>query len=191
MNKNQVIELCYEHHNEWVDTVKSLYGNNIQVVNYAEDFVQEMYAKLLRYDDLANKIIKKDGTISKGYVFFTLRSIIINSMVKKQIKYNFENFDYDMEEKYNMVFDDIDEEMIGEDKLIKEMWKSLKENLHWFDVRMLSMYLLSKMTYKQIASETGLAYQTIFLAIKRCKQHLMEEFSETYEDYLNGDYSKI
>lgn len=99
--KEKAIELMSRHHSEFIDMAKSIAGNNRDVINYAEDFVQDAYIRLLRYDDLYDKVITKKGTVSKGYMFFTLRSIIINAIKKKSDpKYQLEGDQFDFEEKY-------------------------------------------------------------------------------------------
>ena len=81
MNTNKAIELLAVHHSEFINTAKAIAGNNFDVANYAEDYVQDSYLKLLGYDDLYDKIIDGEKA-SKGYMFFALRSTIINDLKK-------------------------------------------------------------------------------------------------------------
>ena len=117
-NTSRALEMLARHHKEYVNTVKSLYGNNHKAINYAEDYVQQAYLKLSRYDNLYDKVVRPDGSVSKGYMFFCLRSIVINDLKKKRVtKYNYLGDQYDMEEKYMLIDEDRDEVDIALDKL--------------------------------------------------------------------------
>lgn len=205
-SKERAIELAYQHHKEFVNTCISLYGNgsNTEVRNYAEDFVQETYSRLLRYDDLYDKIIKKDGTVSKGYIFFCLRSIVINALKKKSNpKYAYVGDQYDFEEKYltddkleanGMSFktsDYEDTELSVMGKLEEKMLEVLREHASWFDYELFKLYANSGKSYKIISEETGIASKTIYLSIKKSKLIIAEHLYEDYQDYVNGDWDII
>lgn len=216
-SKERAIELAYKHHNEFVQACLYLYGNsyNTEVRNYAEDFVQEAYARLLRYDDLYEKIIKKDGTVSKGYIFFCLRSIVINALKKKtNPKYDYEGDQYDFEEKYFNpeeraansskwstkkadiqswygldAYEQTNQGVL--DKLENKMLDVLKENADWFDYELFKLYAHSGKSYKIISEETGIASKTIYLSIKKSKLIIAEHLYEDYQDYVNGNWDLI
>ena len=57
-----------ERHNEWISIV-----NSFGEYDFAEDITQEMYLTLYKYAD-EEKIIK-NGVVSRGYVYFTIRSL--------------------------------------------------------------------------------------------------------------------
>ena len=101
-SKNQIaLQKIYKHHKEFVRTAKKLYGNNDSIKNYAEDYIQEVYLKLSKYEDLHDKVIKPDGTVSKGYIFFCLRSVIVNDLKKKWvIKYSHVGDLFDIEDQF-------------------------------------------------------------------------------------------
>ena len=89
-NKNQALEMLAVHHAEYIKMAKAIAGNNNEVFNYAEDFVQEAYLRLARYDDLFDKVVNTKGKVSKGYMFFCLRSKIVKAIKKKSnLKYNY------------------------------------------------------------------------------------------------------
>ena len=66
-----LINKIYQYHKEWIAMVEALGGGL-----YSEDIVQEAYIKIDKYN-YQNRMFKK-GKISKGYMFFILRSIFIN-----------------------------------------------------------------------------------------------------------------
>lgn len=194
INKNTVkaLQLLAVHHKEFISVAKSLYGNDSRVKNYAEDYVQEAYLKLSRYDDLYEKIITKKGVASKGYMFFALRSIILNDFKKvKSIKYNFLGDQYDIEEKYMLVETPVDPYVEAVQKMEDKVYSVLKNRIDWFDYELFKTYIKSGKSFRTIAKETGLGIQTIYLSVKKSKAIISEELDEDYQDLLNGDYSKI
>ena len=66
--KSKWLSKVAEQHNEWIKIVKS-FGEK----HYYEDIVQEMYLVIYKYSS-EDKIIK-NGVVSRGYIFFTLRSV--------------------------------------------------------------------------------------------------------------------
>jgi hypothetical protein len=188
----EALTLLAKHHKEYVNTVKSLYGNNFSVMNYAEDFVQNAYLKLSRYDNLFDKVVKPDGTVSKGYMFFCLRSIVINQLKKKRVtKYNYVGDEYDMEEKYMLVDegrDPVDEAM---DTLEEKMYSIAKAGNKWFDYKLFKTYMQTGKSFRTLAKETGLGIQTIYLSIKQTKILIAESLFEDYQDLTNGDLELI
>lgn len=192
MSTKDALRIIAKYHTEWIQKVKALFGNNYVGRNFAEDMVQNMYVKLSKYDNLAEKVIKEDGTLSDGYIYFVLKNMTLNYLVKKtNLKFDFLGNDYDFAEVYDYVDEDQSVEVYGENKLSQSMWDSLNENLHWFDVKILKMYLFSGLTYNKISEQTNISYQTIFLSIKKCKEHLRDNFKESWEDYLNNDFDKL
>lgn len=188
----EALTLLAKHHKEYVNTVKSLYGNNFSVMNYAEDFVQNAYLKLSRYNNLFDKVVKPDGTVSKGYMFFCLRSIVINQLKKKRVtKYNYVGDEYDIEEKYMLVDegrDPIDEAI---DTLEEKMYSIAKAGNKWFDYKLFETYMQTGKSFRTLAKETGLGIQTIYLSIKQTKILIAEALFEDYQDLINGDLNLI
>ena len=180
------------HHKEFINTARALYGNNYEVANYAEDFVQECYLKLSRYDNLWDKVIKPDGSVSKGYVFFCLRSVILNKLTLKRVtKYNYIGDEYDMEEKYEVIDQGIDPAIQSVDCIESKMYSIVEDNSDWFDYKLFKTYLQTGKSFRTLASETGLGIQTIYLSIKRSKLLIADKLMEDYQDFLNGDFDRI
>lgn len=191
-SKNTAIEIAYKHHNEYIKMALAIAGNNQDVRNYAEDYVQEAYMRLMRYDDLHEKIITKKGTVSKGYVFFVLRSLIINAIKKKSSpQYNHLGDQYDFEEKFNHVDTGRDSETEAMELLETKMLDKLKEKGHWFDYELFTKYLRTGKSFKTIAEESGLGVRTIYLSIKKSKLIIAEALQEDYQDFCNGQYNLI
>lgn len=188
MNKtNEAIEVLAKHHDEFIVMAKAIAGNNFEVRNYAEDFIQDAYIRLMRYDDLYDKIIT-NGKAAKGYMFFTVRSIIINEMKRvKKCRYNFLGDQYDMEEKYMIEDKGVDKDKYAEEFLEDKMYEVLKERVNWFDYELFKTYLKTGKSFRSLAEESKLGIQTIYLSIKQSKLIIAEELYEDYIDFKNGE----
>ena len=185
MNKFKAIELLAEHHEEFISAAKSIYGSTSKVRNYAEDYVQEMYIKLLRYDDLYEKIVGKNGKVSKGYGFFALRSIILNDLKKKRnLSFNFMGDGYDMDKSMRIIDKGISAKKVKEDDFYKELLAKVEDSLGWFDALILKTYVNVSKSYNVLAEESGLGYNTVYKSIGRCKRFIKEELGPDYANFL-------
>lgn len=188
----EALTLLARHHKEYINTVKSLYGNNFSIINYAEDYVQEAYLKLSRYDNLYDKVVKPDGSVSKGYMFFCLRSIVINNLKKKRVtKYNYIGDEYDMEEKFMLLDNPRDPVERAVEILEDKMYKIAEDGNDWFDFKLFQTYMQTGKSFRTLAKETGLGIQTIYLSIKKTKILIAEKLYEDYQDLVNGDLELI
>ena len=44
---------------------------------------------------------------------------------------------------------------------------------------------------RELSNETKISLSSIFHTIKTCKERIVSEVGEDYEDYINEDYEKI
>ena len=190
-SKNQALAMLAEHHAEYIKMARAIANNNHEVRNYAEDFVQEAYLRLARYEDLFDKVVNK-GKVSKGYMFFTLRSIILNSIKKKSnLKYDYLGTHYDFEETYGLYEKPRDARRVGIEALETKMYEILKAEGSWFDYELFKTYLSSGKSFRTIAQESKIGIRTIYLSIKRSKLIIADKLFEDYQDFINEDYSLI
>ena len=190
-NTEEAIRLLSKHHPEFVTMVKALAGNNQNVRNYAEDYVQEGYLRLMRYEDLYDKVIV-DGKATKGYMFFVLRSIMINDLKKKSnLGYNFIGDEYDMEEKYmleevhredhRLAAEEIESKMFA---LIKEAADNPENEISRFDALTFNTYINTRKSYAKMSRESGVGERTIYLSMTRCRAYIAKELQQDYIEYL-------
>lgn len=174
--------------NDWLNIVAKQHKHWIRIVNsfgeydYAEDIVQEMYIALYKYTT-PEKIIK-DGKVSNGYIFFTLRSLYYQfyNAKNKITKVNLDNIQLEH-------FSNMDEQ-----KAYYKFCETLDryiDSWHWYDKRLFRLYRDTDMSIRKLAKETGISWVSIFNTLKKCKIDLRENFSEDYDDYINGDYERI
>jgi len=191
-NKNKALTMLAEHHAEYIKMARAIANNNNEVYNYAEDFVQEAYLRLARYEDLFDKVVNTKGKVSKGYMFFVLRSIIVNTIKKKSnLKYNYLGSQYDFEEKYNFIDEGIDRDKVGLEAIEQKMYSIVKEGSTWFDYELFRTYLETGKSFRTIAEESKIGIRTIYLSIKRSKLLIADKLHEDYQDFLNEEYDLI
>jgi len=191
-DKNKALEMLAEYHSEYIKMARAIAGNNNEVFNYAEDFVQEGYLRLARYEDLFDKVVNTKGKVSKGYMFFVLRSIIVNAIKKKSnLKFNYLGSQYDFEETYNFIDEGVDRDKEGLEAIEQKMYSIVKEGSKWFDYSLFKTYLETGKSFRTIAEESGIGIRTIYLSIKRSKLLIAEKLHEDYQDFLNDEHELI
>jgi len=169
-----------ERHQEWIEII-----NSFGEFDLAEDFVQEMYLTLQKYAS-EEKIIQK-GVVSRGYIFFTLRSLYFQYYnAKKKIKKvriddenNYEQIPYDSE---------MDDE-VGYSEFCSLIDNHI-ENWGWYDKTLFKLYRDTNMSIRKISSETSISWVSIFKTLKKSKDELKDLFKEDYEDFKNKDYER-
>ena len=184
------INKIYKHHKEWVAMVESLGGGL-----YSEDIVQEAYIKLDKYN-CEHKIITK-GKVSKGYMYFVLRSLFINYIKAKnkirtvQIEKFFRDFDYiEIKDIEKFTITDTITEQIAFGKLCNKM-DIVVDEWHWYDKKIFEIYRDTPLSIRGMAKETNISCVNIFHTLKKGKKIINQKFSEDYEDYKNGDFDLI
>ena len=191
-DKNKALEMLAEYHSEYIKMARAIANNNNEVYNYAEDFVQEAYLRLARYEDLFDKVVNTKGKVSKGYMFFVLRSIIVNAIKKKSnLKFNYLGSQYDFEETYNFIDEGVDRDKLGLEAIEQKMYSIVKEGSKWFDYSLFKTYLETGKSFRTIAEESGIGIRTIYLSIKRSKLLIAEKLHEDYQDFLNDQHELI
>ena len=170
------INKVYKYHKEWISIVQNLGGGM-----YSEDIVSEAYLRLNKYN-CEHKIINK-GKISKGYMFFVLRSIFIDYIKAKnkintiQIDKFYSDSDF-IEIKDLNKFTSVD--TITEQNAFGRLCNKMYE-----------LYRDSNLTIRAMAKETNISTTNIFYTLKKGKKIMHDKFAEDYEDLKNGDYDLI
>lgn len=179
--ETQWLRLVAERHDEWVKMVHS-FGE----YTYAEDIVQEMYIALLKYTN-SDKIIE-NGVVSRGYVFFTIRSLYYQfyNKTKKISKVSLD----DEVLRHQIVYSDNVEENEAFHKICL-MVDDISDSWGWYDRKLWKLYSQTDMSMRKLAKETNISWVSIYNSLKHLKQELKDKLSEDYKDYKNKDYERI
>lgn len=170
-----------ERHSEWIKIVESFGEKNFQ-----EDIVQEAYMVIYKYTS-EEKIIQ-DGVVSRGYMYFTLRSTWLQFIKAKN---KIHKIRLDDEENYTQISDNtnLDEE-VGYDKL-RTLIDDHIDKWRWYDKTLFRLYRDTDMSIRKIAEETKISWVSIYNTLKKCKDELRELFDEDYIDFKLEDYERI
>ena len=182
-NKNGLewLALVAKRHQEWIRII-----NSFGEYDYAEDLVQEFYITLYKYAN-ENKIIR-DGVVSRGYCFFTLRSLYYQYYNNKK-RINKVSLD-DMEFSYQIADDSQMDEQVAFHEICTMIDEKLN-SLHWYDKKLFTVYKNTHLSIRKLAAETRISWVSIFNTLKHIKKEIRHEYLEDWEDYKNKDYELI
>lgn len=175
------LKYAFKEHSKWIKVI-----NSFGEFNYAEDLVQEAYIVLYKYAKPDNVI--KNGKISEGYMFFTLRSVLYQyyNKKKKVVKVYIDDEESTLQLKDDTFLD----EQEAYNKLCLLIDKEI-EDWHWYNRKLFKLYRDTDLSIRGIAAETGISFVSIFNTLKNAKKKLKDKFNEDYLDYLNEDYDRI
>jgi len=175
------LEKVAERHEEWIKIV-----NSFGEFDFAEDLVQECYLTLYKYAD-EEKIIK-NGVVSRGYIYFCIRSLYFQyyNSKKKINKVYLDDEEYTQQVEY---IDTMDEEVAFNNVCM--LIDNHIDNWRWYEKKLFLLYRDTDLSIRGIAAETGISWVSIYNTLKNAKQELKEEFGEDYDDFLNNDYELI
>ena len=170
-----------ERHNEWISIVKS-FGE----YDFCEDIVQEGYLTIYKYAD-ETKVIR-NGVVSRGYMFFTLRSLTFQyyNSKKKIDKVSLDDEEFTIQIPNNSQMD----EQVAFHKICTMIAYHI-DSWRWYEKKLFSLYRDTELSIRGLAKETNISWVSIFNTLKHAKNELNEKFREDYEDYKNKDYDRM
>lgn len=175
------LKIVAKDHDKWIKLV-----NDLGEFNFSEDIVQEAYIVLYKYTD--EESIVKDGKVSQGYMFYTLRSVLFQFYnAKKKLKRQ----DINDSEFFNQIPDvnNLDSEK-GYNDFCYLLDKKV-DTFNWYDKKLWKLYSQTDMSIRKIASETKISWVSIFNSLKNIKNDLREDLKEDYEDWVNKDFEHL
>ena len=170
-----------KQHKEWIKII-----NGFGEFDYAEDLVQEFYITLYKYAN-KEKVIR-NGIVSRGYCFFTLRSLYYQYYNNKK-KINKFSID-DLEFTYQIADNTQMDEQVAFHKICTMIDEKLN-SLHWYDKKLFTIYKDTHLSIRKLAAETKISWVSIFNTLKHIKQEIKKEYLEDWQDYKNKDYELI
>mgnify|MGYP003914547937 FL=1 len=177
---------------DWLNIVASQHEDWIKIVNgfgefnYAEDIVQEAYIRLIKYAKPYNII--KNNKVSRGYMFFTLRSLYFQYYHSKR---KIQKVSIDDEENFLQIADETNLEEHEAFNKVCTLIDEVAEDWTWYDRKLFKLYRDTDLSIRKIAAETNISWVSIFNTLKNCKTDVRSKLGETYEDYKNEDYDRI
>lgn len=202
------LEHVTKYHHEWIAIMKSFGAKD-----HAEDFVQEVYIRLLKGADLNNLFVNGNvvkGKINKAYVYFALRNTWImhirkqrsNRENKNRIEIvNYNHYDNDPSYKIDNLFsnrNELDHQINDQEKIKFNKYELILEKIdkeinswHWYDMMMFRLYIDSGKSIRTLAKETNISRDSIFQTLKNCKTRIKIAIGEDWEDFRNKDYDLI
>ena len=170
-----------ERHKEWIAIVKS-FGE----YDYCEDLVQEMYLTIYKYAN-EDKVIR-NGVVSRGYMYFTLRSLYYQyyNSKRKITKVSIDDDEFTIQIPNDSQMD----EQIAFHKICTMIDDHI-EDWRWYEKKLFSLYRDSDLSIRGIAAETNISWVSIFNSLKHAKEEIKDKFKEDWEDYKNKDYDRI
>lgn len=167
---NWITQIAKEH-KEWVRITK-MFGGNL----FAEDIVQEVYIRLMKYSSENLCII--DGKINKPYIYFVLRNTFL--LMQKGNRPEF----IDLTNLHNIREHEsnLDNYIELENAIEKEV-----SNWHWYDQKLWSIYRDEQMSIRKISEKTKISSKSIFTSLKSCKTRIKKATLNEWNNYKNNE----
>jgi DNA-directed RNA polymerase specialized sigma24 family protein len=163
MTNNQAVEHTYKRHHVWLSQCAFNFANDKLE---AENLVQDLYLKMLELKDI-KKIMYKDD-INLYYLYKMLRSLFLNNQKKSNPTQAINDDMLEIhQEEYSYEIDSEFEEVV---KLTNEAL----DKVHWFDSRLLKVYIEEKHSIQSLHDATGISNSTIWTSMKKTKQYVKE-----------------
>lgn len=163
MNNSQLVEHTYKKHHNWLSQVAYNFTNN---KDNAEELVQELYLKLMELKDVTKIMYNND--VNLFYLYKMVRSTYLNGL-KKQT--NHLPIDDDLlnlqADEYSIDADNEFEEMLA-------LSNEALDSLHWFDAKLLRVYLDDDHSIQSLHDATGISNSTIWTSMKKTKQYVKD-----------------
>jgi RNA polymerase sigma factor (sigma-70 family) len=145
----------------------------------AQDIVQEMYVRLYKYVDDAEKIMYNETEVNTFFVYVTLRNMY-TTLMKAKARIEFVDVSTLEEE---LIFEEANEEAeIHLVNLYDEIWEHAQD-WHWYDRKIFDLYHNTEMSIRTLADETKISARSIFNTLKNARERIQTDCQDTYQAY--------
>jgi len=170
INKNKAISDIALHHKDWVRYVMKNSMSDSQL-KYAEDFVQNLYVKLLESKSFSDvKIYDSKKMINKKYVFKTLKCLMIDDVRKVKIK--------STSILENIIVTEPETITSQQKEAIVTKMKRTIDKMSEPDKNIMNLYMYEIPNIRGLSKQLHKAKDTISLNLNRCKQLIKKEVYE-------------
>ena len=143
----------------------------------AQDIVQEMYVRLYKYVEDAEKIMYNEKEVNTFFVYVTLRNMY-TSLMKAKARFEFVDVSTLEDE---LVFEEANIEAETElQTLYEEIWETA-DDWHWYDKKIFHLYHNTDMSIRTLADETKISARSIFNTLKNARERIQEECNDSYQ----------
>tara|TARA_R110000824_G_scaffold127837_1_gene288463 strand:+ start:725 stop:1204 length:480 start_codon:yes stop_codon:yes gene_type:complete len=156
----QLLKDIHLKHDIWIDIVKSFGCKHY----YAEDIVQEMYIKIIRYHNKGLNIDYGDKDFNYYYIFLTLKTLYFN-LQKKENKVLILNIDDEncINEQYDVDFEK------SYNKVLKELNK-----MYWYDKKVYEL-LSGNQSIANLSRRTNIPYHSLYNTYRKVIEKLKKQ----------------
>jgi len=142
---------------------------------YINDFIQDTYLKIYEMDDVS-RILLDNGEVNMYYIYFALRSRVVDYYRQNKLDYVGDIRDTDMDDEL-----DIDNEV-----LLMNLYQGIMTYVDQFGAygsKLCKVYLPTSTSLRQLATDSGISVTSIHHSMKQYKAFIREEFEDEYEAY--------
>ena len=163
-----ILEILSKRHDEWIRMAMS-FGSDRDT---AQDLVQDMYLRMYKYVENPERIMYNEDEVNTYFVFVVLRNLFISSQKSmsfeqlEEIDGEMEEPNYDYENAYN--------------RLLDELWEEV-ESWHWYDTKLFKLYHNTDMTIKKISEETKISERSIWNTLDNGRKRIQTNRKEAYQ----------
>ena len=163
-----ILELLAKRNDEWIRMAMSFGADR----DSAKDLVQDMYLRMYKYVENPERIMYNEDEVNTYFVFVVLRNLFISSQKSmsfeqlEEIDGEMEEPNYDSENAYN--------------RLLDELWEEV-ESWHWYDTKLFKLYHNTDMTIKRISEETKISERSIWNTLDNGRKRIQANRKEAYE----------
>ena len=148
----------------------------------AQDIVQEMYVRLYKYVEDAEKIMYNEKEVNTFFVYVTLRNMY-TSLMKAKARFEFVDVSTLEDE---LVFEEANVEAeIELQSLYEEIWETA-DDWHWYDKKIFHLYHNTDMSIRTLADETKISARSIFNTLKNARERIQEECNDSYQAWRSA-----
>ena len=148
----------------------------------AQDIVQEMYVRLYKYVEDAEKIMYNEKEVNTFFVYVTLRNMY-TSLMKAKARFEFVDVSTLEDE---LVFEEANIEAETElQTLYEEIWETA-DDWHWYDKKIFHLYHNTDMSIRTLADETKISARSTFNTLKNARERIQEECNDSYQAWRSA-----
>jgi len=172
--------VLYQKHHSWL--IACAY-NQSKDKRVSEDLVQELYLYLgtkrnpkLFYNDSFNLL----------YCHNFIRSRYINYIKRENKMVSFGSSDVNYVEEADKPYNIMQDKQLHQTyDMIKQELDRLSKTKMWSSSKLYELYAFSELTMEELSKEIGLSKSTVFLNIKKIKEHLKEVINNPFNEEKN------